>query len=259
MAELPTMKLSNVIYCGDNLEWMRKMPDEFVDLVYADPPFFSNKHYEVIWHDGAEIRSFEDRWQGGVHHYIEWMRMRCELMHRLLKPHGVLYLHCDWHASHYLKVMLDDLFGQSSFLNEIVWWYENKPQDARKKILPRDYDTILVYAKTYGGQFYAPQYVPTVRPRKQNKVIKVDGRRVSARDENGNVIYEFRDKKMLGSVWPIPYLNPVAKERLGYPTQKPRALLRRIIETSSAKGALVLDPFCGCGTSIIAAQELGRE
>jgi len=87
----------------------------------------------------------------------------------------------------------------------------------------------------------------------------VDGRRVSARDENGNVIYEFRDKKMLGSVWPIPYLNPVAKERLGYPTQKPRALLRRIIETSSAKGALVLDPFCGCGTSIIAAQELGRE
>lgn len=259
VAELLAMKLSNVIYCGDNLEWMGKLPEEFVDLIYADPPFFSNKHYEVIWNDGAEIRSFEDRWQGGIHHYIEWMRLRCELMRRLLKPTGTLYLHCDWHASHYLKVMLDDLFDQSNFLNEIVWWYENKPQDSRKKVFPRNWDSLLVYARDKGQHVHNTQWVPVKKVQQQAKVVKIDGKRKALRDANGNIVYELRTEKVLGSVWDIPYIHPLAKERLGYPTQKPRALLRRIIESSSDKGGLVLDPFCGCGTSIIAAQELGRE
>lgn len=114
------MKLANVIYCGDNLERIRKMPDEFVDLIYADPPFFSKRHYEVIWSDGAEIRSFEDRWKGGIYHYIEWMKERCFEMRRILKPAGSLYLHCDWHAGHYLKVMLDDIFGYSNRLQHLL-------------------------------------------------------------------------------------------------------------------------------------------
>ena len=141
------MKLSNVIYCGDNLEWMRKMPDEFVDLIYADPPFFSNRHYEVIFNDGAEIRSFEDRWKGGIHHYAEWMKDRCFQIHRLLKPAGSLYLHCDWHASHYLKVMLDEVFGYSNFQNEIVWNYGPKATQHGGHF-QRKHDIILSYGKT---------------------------------------------------------------------------------------------------------------
>lgn len=256
---MPDMKLSNVIYCGDNLTWMAKLPEEFVDLVYADPPFFSNKHYEVIWNDGAEIRSFEDRWMGGIYHYIEWMRSRCELVHRVLKPSGTLYLHCDHHASHYLKVMLDEVFGHENFLNEIVWWYENKPQDSRKTVFPRNWDSLLVYAKGRGLHTHNTQWVPVKKVQKQAKVVKVAGKRKALRDAGGNIVYELRTEKVLGSVWDIPYIHPLAKERLGYPTQKPRPLLRRIIESSTNRGDLVLDPFCGCGTTLLAAQELGRE
>src|SRR5438552_9378139 len=100
-----------------------RLPDESVDLIYLDPPFFSNRKYEVIWGDEAEIRSFEDRWQGGVNVYVKWMRERVIEMHRILKPTGTLYLHCDWHASHHLRVMLDGVFGEDQFLNEIVWCY----------------------------------------------------------------------------------------------------------------------------------------
>ena len=89
------MKLKNIIYCGDNLIWLKQFPDKFIDLIYLDPPFFSNKHYEVIFNDGEEIRSFEDRWQGGINHYIEWMKERIFELHRVLKDTGSFYLHCD--------------------------------------------------------------------------------------------------------------------------------------------------------------------
>ena len=112
---------TNSIYCGDNLIWLKKMPNRSVDLIYIDPPFFSNKNYEVIFNDGEEIRSFEDRWQGGINHYIEWMKDRVFEMHRVLKDTGSFYLHCDWHASHYLKAMCDTIFGYNNFQNEIIW------------------------------------------------------------------------------------------------------------------------------------------
>ena len=106
---------TGVIYCGDNLERLAQLPSECIDLIYLDPPFFSNRNYEVIWGDEAEVRSFEDRWEGGINHYVEWMWDRAIEMHRVLKSTGSIYLHCDTAASHYLKVMMDDVFGMGSY------------------------------------------------------------------------------------------------------------------------------------------------
>ena len=136
---------TGVIYCDDNLHRLSQFPDECVDLIYLDPPFFSNRHYEVIWGDEAEVRSFEDRWQGGVNVYVEWMRERMMELHRILKPTGTIYLHCDEHASHYLKVMMDELFERRNFLNEIIWHYRTS-SGAPKKWLLKNHDTIFRYA-----------------------------------------------------------------------------------------------------------------
>src|SRR5438132_2255842 len=108
---------TGVIYCDDNLIRLAMLPRESVDLIYLDPPFFSNRQYEVIWGDEAEVRSFEDRWRGGMDYYIDWMNQRAAHLHRVLKPTGSLYLHCDPSASHYLKTMLDKLFGTEQFRN----------------------------------------------------------------------------------------------------------------------------------------------
>jgi hypothetical protein len=110
MADTPT----GVLYCNDNLERLSALPDESVDLIYLDPLFFSNRVYEVIWGDEAEVRSFEDRWEGGIQHYIGWMDDRVRELHRILSSEGTLYLHCDPTASHYIKVMLDDIFGPNT-------------------------------------------------------------------------------------------------------------------------------------------------
>ena len=249
------MKLRNVIYCGDNLEWMRKMPDEFVDLIYADPPFFSNRHYEVIFHDGAEIRAFEDRWKGGIHHYIEWMRERCFEMRRILKPTGSLYLHCDWHASHYLKVMLDEIFGYNCFRNHIVWSYRRWPSPGRQ--FQRMHDDILFYAKGEENTFNVLYEPPSESFKRRFK-----GKR-QVLDEKRKTRKLVADEETKGlpmrDVWSISIIAGFSKERLGYPTQKPEALLERIILASSNPGDLVMDPFCGCGTTLAVAQRLGRD
>jgi DNA modification methylase len=249
------MKLENVIYCGDNLQWMRKFPDSFVDLIYLDPPFFSNRHYEVIFKDGAEIRSFADRWKGGIHHYIEWMRERVFEMRRLLKATGSIYLHCDWHAGHYLKVMMDDVFGYKNFRNEIVWCYRGGGRP--KKDFPRKHDTIFRYSKTDEYYFNPdPIRIPYEAEGKNRTDISMWGR-------HGDID---RDKQYgphpLGKVpedwWLIDQLNANDPRRLGYPTQKPPELLERIILSSSKEGDLVFDPFCGCGTTLIVAQKYRR-
>jgi DNA modification methylase len=243
------MKLQNVIYCGDNVDWLRKIPDESVDLVYADPPFFSNKHYEVIWEDGAEIRSFQDRWQGGIYHYIGWMKERCVEIQRILKKSGSFYLHCDWHAGHYLKVMLDDIFGYNNFVNEVVWCY--KLGGRSSKGWPRKHDTLFFYAKDI-NQYYFNADLIRVPYESDGGYIK-SGRKIV-----GDKIYLVNP---LGKIpedwWFISALNRESKERLGYPTQKPEELLRRIIHSSCPKDGLMLDPFCGCGTSTKVAFDFG--
>ncbi len=137
---------TGVLHCGDNLEVLAEFPADCVDLCYLDPPFFSNRLYEVIWGDEAEVRSFKGRWEGGIHHYMTWMEVRVRHLHRMLKATGALYLHCDPASSHYLKVMLDGVFGPQNFRNEIIWNRYGSHNDS--KSYGRVHDVILFYSKT---------------------------------------------------------------------------------------------------------------
>lgn len=298
------MKLENTIYCGDNLIWLKQFPDRVIDLIYLDPPFFSNRHYEVIFNDGEEIRSFQDRWKGGVNYYIEWMKERVFELHRVLKDIGSLYLHCDWHASHYLKVMCDDIFGYNNFKNEIVWKRMSAHGNVYKSY-GKIHDVILFYTKTdkanwnFPTQEHDPEYIEKFfryqdergRYRKQNvcnpasnrpnltyewkghtRVWKWTKEKMSDLDKKGLIGYTNKGLPFLKQylkntkepvaqdLWfDIKSLQHAGSERLGYPTQKPEALLERIIKASSNKNDLVLDPFCGCGTTIAVAQRLQRK
>jgi DNA modification methylase len=147
----------NLLICDDNLNALDDLIKKGikVDLIYLDPPFFSNKHYEVVWGDEAEVRSFKDRWAGGINVYIEWMRERVAKMLNVLKDNGSFYLHCDYHASHYLKIMLDEIFGGQKFINEIQWQRTSSHGDSKK--WAHVHDTIFFYA---GDSFtWNPQYL----------------------------------------------------------------------------------------------------
>lgn len=255
---MPELKPST-IYCGDNLSILRSFPDNCIDLIYADPPFFSNRHYEIIWNDGAEIRAFEDRWQGGINQYLKWMRDRLLECHRVLKNTGSMYLHCDWHANAYLRIVMDKLFGYHNLRNEIVWYYKSSVHP--KKDFQRFHDMIFRYSKT-DSYVYNMQYQP-YSPNTIKRFDKVDdeGRRYKEVMKRGNkyIVYMKLNGMPLGDVWDISFVIGTSKERIGYPTQKPEALLKRIIEASSNKDDIILDPFCGCGTTIAVAQQLSRK
>lgn len=264
----------NKLICGDNLEELAKLPKESIDLVYIDPPFFTHKQYEVVWGDEAEVRSFEDRWEGGIEHYIGWMKPRVQLMWDVLKPTGSFYLHCDWHASAHLRIMMDDIFGRKNLLREIIWSIETASgYKSQANMWIRGHDTILLYKKgdeyTFNKQFY-PLSEKTIK--RYDKVDK-NGRRYKIyypkggkkKVGNGEARKVYLDQSQgrpITDVWTdIVGFQTVQKkgEYLGYPTQKPEALLERIIRASSHKGDLVLDVFCGCGTALAVAQILKRK
>lgn len=302
---------TGVLYCNDNLERLSELPSKSVDLIYLDPPFFSNRVYEVIWGDEAEVRSFEDRWEGGIRHYIGWMRERLVEMRRTLRPSGTLYLHCDPNASHYLKVMLDEVFEQALFRNEIVWKrttaHNDRTQGSRH--FGRVHDVLLVYGN--GGtptwnQLYSdhdPRYIASkyrlVEP-ETGRRYRLDNLTGPGGASKGNPYYEVmgvsrhwrysKDRMAeliqqgrviqtkaggvpqykryldeteglpLQDVWTdISPINSQARERLGYPTQKPEALMERVIGASSNPGDVILDPFCGCGTTVTVAERLHRQ
>jgi site-specific DNA-methyltransferase (adenine-specific) len=277
----------NKLILGDNLEILKTMEAESVDLVYLDPPFFSNRNYEVIWGDAGEIRSFQDRWSGGVEHYIAWLKERVAELHRVLKPTGSLYLHCDWHADAYIRVhILDRLFGMNNFRNEIVW--KRATSGSSKSVAKKfgiDHDSIFYYVKSQEANFKST-YIdyPEKEIEKRFKRSDERGRYKDAelatysqetferlKKENKLIITEsgkYRYKIYLSEVkgvladdiWTdIPPVNSQAAERIGYPTQKPEALLERIIKASSNEGCLVLDPFMGGGATIAVADRLGRQ
>ena len=284
----------NSIYCGDCKEVLRHFPDECVDLIYIDPPFFTNKSYEVIWNDGSEIRSFEDRWRGGKNHYISWLDARVRECHRVLKKTGSMYVHCDWHANHYIRSMMDKIFGENNFRNEIIWSYGARGGKANSNQFGRTHDNIFYYVKSsdalfnkiyndfkvhiteatkYGykqdekGRWFKSAPANTHTKKRITELEKED-RIYYTKNGKPRVKYFLKthgeyiiDKKMIGSVWTdIPdMMHTSPSERMGYPTQKPEALLERIIEASSNVGDLVLDCFCGCGTTIAVASRLNRK
>ncbi|MDR0546332.1 MAG: hypothetical protein LBG77_01885 [Dysgonamonadaceae bacterium] len=255
-------EFTNKLILGDNLIELRKIPDESVDLIYLDPPFFSNRTYEVIWGDDGEKRSFEDRFAGGIDHYIHWLKLRVREMYRVLKPTGSIFLHCDWHANANIRVeILDKIFGRNNFRNEIIWYYYNKMPDNRKGVFPRSTDTVFWYVKNYNQDYHFNSLTEKrENPVRQLVRKKVKGKAVNARDEQGSLIYQIREEKLLDNVWRISMLQPAdKKERIGYPTQKPEELLKRIIECCTREGDLVLDPFVGGGTTVAVADKLNRK
>ena len=200
--------------------------------------------------------------KGAMLAYLVNMAIRFAEIWRVLKPTGSFYVHCDPTASHYLKIILDAVFCDrgGDFRNEIIWHYYNKIHDRRKKMFPKANDTILFYVKDIKSSFTYHQ-IKEMRPSPVRQLArkKVDGVMKNARDADGNLIYRIKEDKTLDNVWSIPCLQYASKERLGYTTQKPLALLERIIKASSNEGDVVLDAFCGCGTTVDAAHALNRK
>ena len=260
----PELEPNRLIW-GDNLHVMRQLPSESVDLIYIDPPFFSNRTYNVIWGDENEERSFSDIWEGGLDGYLIWLNARLYEMKRLLKPTGSIYVHCDWHASHYIKVEMDKIFGYENFRNEIIWGYA--PQGRYPKYgFHRKHDNLMYYSRT-NAPVFAPQY-GEMNPNTVKAYSKIDdaGRRyLEVRNkESGKTYRSYLDENKGRPVadWWVDIKSQgttySSKEWIGYPTQKPEALLDRIISASSKSGDTVLDAFAGGGGTGIVAQRLGR-
>jgi site-specific DNA-methyltransferase (adenine-specific) len=338
MTELKT----NVLYFGDNLDILRKyIPDNSIDLIYLDPPFNSKKDYNILFKENggveseAQIKAFTDTWHwtqaaentyheivtkgpikvgklidslhdavgsNDVMAYLVMMTIRLVELHRVLKPTGSLYLHCDPTASHYLKLVLDQVFGPANFRNEIVWKRGIAHSDSRR--YGRIHEYLLFYSKTkeftWSKQFmpYDPRYAQTYYrykdedgrlfmsdnlaapggrgPRYEWKGIvrnwRVTRENMEKLEKEGRIFYtnkgiprlkRYLDEQLgmpLQSIWTdvLPIVS-WSTEGLGYETQKPLALLERIIRSSSNEGDVVLDPFCGCGTAVVAAQKLNRK
>ena len=282
------------LYYGDCLDWMREWPDEAVDLIYLDPPFNSNADYNIIFGSDsgtqAQVRGFADTWKwdetaaertarfenavahplhqatlgfktllgpSGMLAYLTYMGERLIEMERLLAPRGSIYLHCDPTASHYLKAMMDAIFGYRSFRNEVIWSYRRWSIRGFQGF-QRMHDTILYYMKNPAGAVFNVDYEPA-----SESYLRRFGGGSNRKDPDNPTRVIPVDEPTRGmprrDVWSdIGIIAGNARERVGYPTQKPLALLERIIRASSNPGDLVLDPFCGCGTAVVAAHNLGR-
>lgn len=260
----------NKIFWGDNLQVMSHLLKEFrgkVDLIYIDPPFDSKADYKKkITLRGQTVSSdsssFEEKQYGDIwtnDEYLQFMYERLILMRELLSDTGSIYLHCDWNKSHHLRCLLDEIFGPSNFRNEIYWYYYNKMPDSRKGCFPRATDTILWYAKDKSQAVFTPLREQRDTPVKQLVRKKVDGKMINARDENGNVMYQMSDTRVIDNVWRLSMLQPADQtQNLFYPTQKPESILERIISATSNPGDLVFDCFMGSGTTQAVAMKLGR-
>ncbi|MFZ0052355.1 MAG: site-specific DNA-methyltransferase, partial [Desulfobaccales bacterium] len=287
----------NQLFFGDNLEILRgnHIPVASVDLIYLDPPFNSNATYNILFAEksgeksAAQITAFEDTWQWGkeaaaayddvvrgdrprlaellrslrgflgqndMMAYLSMMAARLTELHRVLKPTGSLYLHCDPTADHYLRLLVDSIFGQANYQNEIVWSYRRWPSPS--KHFQRMHDIILFYSKsTDKNRVFNVEYEPSSES--YQKRFKGKTQMLDPETKTRKITLEEESKGLLlRDVWQIPIVAGFSKERLGYPTQKPEALLERIIMASSNEGDLILDPFCGCGTTITVAEHLKR-
>lgn len=250
---------NNKIVLGDCLDLMSNVKDESVDLIYMDPPFYTQTVQKLSDKQGRQY-SFDDSW-ATIEDYVEYIRLRFKECRRVLKDTGSIFVHCDRNASHYLKIALDKVFGEGSFQSEIVWSY--KRWSNSKKGLLNNHQIIFFYSKTADFKFNTmyTDYSETTNVDQilQDRVRDENGKSKYKTDGNGVVVMGQAKKGVpLSDVWEIPYLNPKAKERVGYPTQKPIILLEQIIKLVTDEGDLVLDPFAGSGTTLVAAKMSNR-
>ncbi len=245
---------------GDCMEVVRDLAAESVNLVYVDPPFFTQKTHSLVTRDRATTFQFRDEWKSRSE-YIEFLRVRLKEFRRVLKATGSLFIQCDTNASHHIRCLLDEVFGETKFRSEIIWHYR-RWSNSQRNPLP-SHQTIFFYSKTDDYHYHQlfDDYSPSTNVDQilQRRERDEHGKSVYARDDNGNVVHDGHKKGVpIADVWDIPLLNPKAKERVGYPTQKPILLLERIIALVTSPGELVLDPFSGSGTTLVAAELLGR-
>lgn len=251
----------NKLICGDNLLVMGSLLEDFagkIDLIYIDPPFATGSDFSFTAANGVEAQAYRDTWKSGS--YLAMMAERLRLMRDLLSPRGSLFLHCDWHMGHMLRALGDEVFGSENFLNEIVWYYYNKFQGNVKRFAS-NHDVVFWYRKSAVYQF-----TQQVEKRAEGKVKqlvrtwdKEKGAIVNAKDPDGRVLYRETDERTVDDVWRISMLQPADRtENCGYPTQKPEALLRRIVQAASSEGDLVADFFCGSGTMLTVAEKFNR-
>lgn len=260
----------NKIFWGDNLQVMSHLLKNYrgaIDFIYIDPPFEFKATYKkkvtlkskIVENSSSsfEEKQYSDIWSNDE--YLQFMYERLVLAKELLTKNGTIMLHCDWNKSHYLRCILDEVFGPKNFLNELYWYYYNKMPDTRKGVFPRSTDTIFWYAKNKGEHTFNVQEEDRDKPVKQLARKKVNGKAINARDEDGNLIYNLRHTRVVDNVWRMSMLQPAdKKEPTGYPTQKPETLLERIIASATNPGDLILDFFMGSGTTQSVACNLDR-
>ena len=251
-----------------------------VDLVYIDPPFASGADYakkvyirsnpkvaEAIAEaekelDIEDLKAFEEKMYGDVwdkEKYLNWMYENLMAIKSVMSETASIYVHLDWHIGHYVKILLDEIFGEENFRNEIIWRYPNKMSGAADSYnFVRTHDTIFLYSMSDENCYNVIRELRD-EPVKQSKRVKIDGKNMRARDENGDLIYEMSYDKKINDVWDIPYIASTDKQRLDYATQKPEALLERVIEASSNPNLCVVDFFGGSGVTAAVAHKLGRK
>lgn len=264
----------NKIFWGDNLQVMSHLLKEYrgkIDLIYIDPPFDSKADYKKkidlkgIGKATSDSTSFEEKQYGDIwtnDEYLQFMYERLLIMRELLSETGSIYLHCDWHRSAYLRLLLDEVFGNINFRNEIVWSYFGFKRATSKKF-PQKHDLIFSYTKTpeytWNVQYkpHSPEYIKRFKKDENGRLYRDD---VNPTGGGTRIIYlDEVEGDIIDSVWTdIPPVNPVAKERQNYPTQKPEALIERIIKSSTNPGDIVFDCFMGSGTTQAVAMKLGR-
>ena len=248
------------LFQGDCIDIIRELSADSINLVYLDPPFFTRKTHRLLTRDRKRAFSFDDVWSSQSE-YAGFLHDRLKEIKRVLHPAGSIFFHCDRNATHIVRFLLDELFGAGNFRSEIIWHYR-RWSNSQENLLPA-HQTIFYYTKsdsyTFNTVYRDYSAATNVDQILQRRKRDAHGKSVYDRDENGDFIPGGSKKGVpLSDVWHIPYLNPKAKERVGYPTQKPVLLLERIIRLASNENDLILDPFCGSGTTLVAATLLNR-
>jgi site-specific DNA-methyltransferase (adenine-specific) len=246
---------------GDCLTVLKDIETASVDLFYIDPPFFTQKIHALTTRDGSTRYSFKDLWTSreGYGDFLLERMLECR---RCLKNSGSLFFHCDENAGHIARLILDQIFQPENFQSEIIWSFK-RWSNSKKGLMP-SHQTILFYSRSKAFKFNAVTTAysesTNIDQILQKRVRDERGKAIYARDDEGEPVTNGGKRGVpLGDVWEMPYLNPKARERVGYPTQKPVLLLEKIIELCTDPGDLVVDPFCGSGTTLVAAHLLGRK